>query len=60
MPAQSQDHFNLVPWREGQKITFTVPAVLGFWTGALSADGKSLAGAWSQGGSELPLQLAKR
>ncbi len=39
---------------DGQKLTLTVPAVHGTYEGTLSADGKSIAGSWSQG---QPLEL---
>jgi hypothetical protein len=59
-PDQTQEHIPMVPARDGQKIIFNVPGVMGFFAGALSADGKSLEGAWSQGGNELPLKLTKK
>lgn len=39
---------------EGRKLTLTVPAVHGTYEGTLSAEGKSIAGTWSQG---KPLEL---
>ncbi len=39
---------------DGQKLTLTVPAVHGTYAGTLSADGKSIAGTWTQG---QPLEL---
>ncbi len=39
---------------DGQKLMFSVPAVHGSYEGTLSADGKSIAGTWSQG---TPLEL---
>lgn len=39
---------------DGQKLTLAVPAVHGSYEGTLSADGKSIAGTWTQG---QPLEL---
>jgi hypothetical protein len=46
--------------RDGQKISFKVNAVGGTFEGALSADGASIAGTWTQGGPSLPLTLNRR
>ena len=42
----------------GQNLAFDIPAVKGRWVGKRSADGKSLAGTWTQG-SPLPLTFQK-
>ncbi len=44
---------------DARKVTLEVPAVHGFYTGALSGDGKSLAGTWSQG-TPLELDLTRK
>jgi dienelactone hydrolase len=36
--------------RDGAAVRFAVPRVGGEWAGTLAADGKSLAGTWTQGG----------
>jgi hypothetical protein len=46
--------------RDGQKVAIDVQAVAGAFDGALSADGKSIAGVWSQSGASLPLTLTKK
>lgn len=46
--------------RDGAKVAMDVQAVMGGYEGTLSADGKSIAGTWSQGGVNLPLTLAKK
>lgn len=43
----------------GDAVSFDVPAVSGKWDGMLSADGKTLAGTWMQGGS-LPLVMVRQ
>lgn len=43
---------------DGQKVSVGVPAVNGSYDGALSEDGKSIAGTWSQG-TPLALNLTK-
>jgi CubicO group peptidase (beta-lactamase class C family) len=40
-------------------VSFDVPAVMGKWSGTLSADGKTLTGTWTQGGP-LPLVLQRQ
>jgi CubicO group peptidase (beta-lactamase class C family) len=42
----------------GNAVSFDVPAVSGKWSGTLSADGKTLTGTWTQGGS-LPLTMER-
>jgi hypothetical protein len=48
--------------RDGQKVSMDVPVVPGGggYEGTLAADGKSMAGSWSQGGASLPLTLTKK
>ena len=46
--------------RDGQKVSFEVPAVAGGYAGTLLADGKSLEGTWSQNGMNLPLNMTKK
>ena len=41
-------------------ITPFVWMILGSFKGALGPDGKTLTGAWSQGGVELPLTLTRK
>lgn len=43
----------------GSDFSFDVPSVQGHWSGKLSADGKTLAGTWSQG-SLLPLTFTRQ
>ena len=43
----------------GNAVSFDVPSVSGKWSGQLSADGKTLTGTWTQGGS-LPLVLERQ
>lgn len=45
--------------REGDEISFKVPAVRGRFVGTLSDDGQTLEGEWSQMGAAYPLQLIK-
>lgn len=44
--------------RDGQSVRFETPAVRGAWTGALTPDGKTLDGTWTQLGKSRPLALA--
>ena len=44
--------------RDGAKVGFELPLVHGGWSGTLSPDGKTLAGAWTQAGKSRPLTLA--
>ena len=43
--------------RDGSSIKFTINMIGGSYEGKLSADGKTINGSWSQGGSPLPLDL---
>lgn len=43
----------------GAQFSFDIPAVRGHWSGALSGDGRSLTGTWSQG-QPLPLNFERR
>ena len=43
---------------DGGKVSFEIPLVRGGWSGTLGPDGKTLAGAWTQGGKSRPLTLA--
>lgn len=45
--------------RTGDKVAFEIDAVGGNYAGVLAADGKSVAGTWTQGGNELPLALKR-
>lgn len=45
--------------RDGAKISFAVAAVAGTYQGELSADGKSITGAWTQLGADQPLNLSR-
>jgi uncharacterized protein len=45
--------------RNGETMTFKVDVVGGDYSGAVSADGKTVAGTWSQGGNSLPLVLKR-
>ncbi|MBI1360796.1 MAG: hypothetical protein GC155_11015 [Alphaproteobacteria bacterium] len=45
--------------RDGQKISVAFSAISGAFSGALSADGATLDGTWSQAGTDLPLKLAR-
>jgi len=45
--------------QSGGQFSIAVPDVSGKWEGQLSADGKTLAGTWSQGGNSLPLTLER-
>ncbi|MGH7127500.1 MAG: alpha/beta hydrolase family protein, partial [Planctomycetaceae bacterium] len=40
-------------------VRMTMPAMSGSYEGRLSADGKTIDGTWTQGGSSLPLKLEK-
>ena len=44
--------------RDGQKVTFSQKRTASTYTGTLNADGKSIDGAWTQGGLTRPLPLA--
>jgi len=44
---------------KGDAVSLDVPAVMGKWSGTLSADGKTLTGTWTQG-TPLPLVLVKQ
>jgi uncharacterized protein len=44
---------------EGSKVAFESSAIKASFEGALSADGKSIAGTWKQGGAAFPLKLEK-
>jgi uncharacterized protein len=44
---------------DGSKVAFESSAIKAFFEGTLSADGKSIAGTWKQGGSGFPLKLEK-
>ncbi len=46
--------------RTGAAAALDVPSILGSFKGALGPDGKTLTGAWSQGGVELPLTLTRK
>ncbi|WP_049973976.1 S9 family peptidase [Azospirillum sp. B4] len=45
--------------RDGDTVTFEIPAVLGGYTGTLAPDGQSLAGTWTQGRQVRPLALTR-
>ena len=44
---------------DGQTVKFTVDLIGGSYEGTLSADGNSIAGKWTQGGTPLPLTLVR-
>ncbi|MEE3624646.1 alpha/beta fold hydrolase [Nitrospirillum sp. BR 11752] len=44
---------------DGDQVSFTIPSILGGYTGALTADGQSLRGTWTQAGQARPLTLAR-
>lgn len=46
--------------RKGDSIAFAVPMIGGRFTGELALDGKSMTGAWWQGGQNMPLTLNKQ
>jgi uncharacterized protein len=46
--------------RDGQKVSMDVAAVMGSYAGTLAADGKSIAGTWSQLDNSLPLTVTKK
>ena len=46
--------------RDGQKVSMDVAAVMGSYAGMLAADGKSIAGTWSQLDNSLPLTVTKK
>ena len=46
--------------RDGEAVAFEITAVGGRFAGALSADGKTLVGAWTQGGQTGPLTFSRR
>lgn len=46
--------------RDGQKVSMDVAAVMGSYQGTLAADGKSIAGTWSQLDNALPLVVTKK
>ena len=50
------------PARDGQKVTLDVstPEVVGSYAGTLAADGKTIAGTWSQNGQNMALNLTKK
>lgn len=41
------------------KLTFTMPAIRGAYTGTLDASGSKATGEWTQGGAKLPLVMEK-
>jgi gamma-glutamyltranspeptidase / glutathione hydrolase len=45
--------------RKGSTVKMTIAATLASYEGKLTADGNSIAGTWTQGGSPLPLNLAR-
>jgi dienelactone hydrolase len=46
--------------RDGQRVTFDIKSIGGAFDGAMSSDGRSLTGQWTQGGRPLPLSLTMR
>jgi hypothetical protein len=46
--------------RDGQKVSMDVAAVMGSYAGTLAADGKTIAGTWSQLDNSLPLTVTKK
>ncbi|HEY7799774.1 MAG TPA: hypothetical protein VIA80_13475 [Hyphomonadaceae bacterium] len=46
--------------RDGQNVSMDVAAVMGSYQGTLAADGKSIAGTWSQLDNALPLVVTKK
>lgn len=46
--------------RQGNSVTIAVPSTKGSFTGALSADGKSLTGSFSQGSLNMPAHFTRR
>jgi len=44
----------------GDKVSFDIDIIQGSYDGALSADGRTLTGQWSQGPGMLPLVLTRR
>jgi hypothetical protein len=46
--------------RDGQKVSMDVAAIMGGYQGTLAADGKSIAGTWSQLDNALPLTIARK
>lgn len=46
--------------REGDKVTFDVPAAMLTYTASLSADGKTLAGDMNQRGNSVPLTMTQK
>ena len=40
---------------QGTTLSFSVPSVMGNWSGTIGSDGRTLAGTWDQGGGSAPL-----
>ena len=46
--------------RDGQKVSMDVAVIMGGYQGMLAADGKSIAGTWSQLDNSLPLTIVRK
>ena len=46
--------------RSGERVAFDVPALRGTFSGTLSADGKTLTGAYGQANLEAPVVFKRR
>lgn len=45
--------------RDGDRVAFSIPAILGGFTGTLTTDGRALTGTWTQGSQIRPLVLTR-
>lgn len=59
-PSQGALSIPALTKRDGKSIVIDLPIVGGNFTGELSADGATIAGAWHQSGMDLPLVLTRK
>src|SRR5262245_1167257 len=59
-PAQGSHDLPASVKRDGNNVTFELPAAGLSYTGALAADGKTISGSVSQGGGTLPLTVTRQ
>jgi uncharacterized protein len=59
-PTQNANDIPATAKKDGAKVTLDVAAVQGSYEGTMAADGKSIAGTWSQSGMTFVLVLTKK
>lgn len=59
-PAQNATDIPATLTRDDDAVKLDLPIIAGAYAGKLSADGKTIAGTWSQGGYDLPLDLTRK